>query len=208
MVITDFNSSSLPLISISTSPTIGSSRHVRLLLTFISFIRQPLLRQLQFHVNQDASTTNKIQYSRILGSNASAPQLNLTPEGYLAIVKGFKAQVVISAPYGTENQTWIAFSHMPPPTQPFPFDNFTNVLACANCLPLVFWKVVKSDITYCRMINTAQPTQICSARTLLSYAGFWSGSRAAAISNSSFQEQSYASDIGVRGHNFGTPTNY
>ncbi|OIW22979.1 hypothetical protein CONLIGDRAFT_625296 [Coniochaeta ligniaria NRRL 30616] len=155
-------------------------------------------------VTSDASATNKIQYSRIAGSNSTAPRLNLTPEGYLTIIK---AQLASSAPYGTEAQTWVAYSHLPPVAEPLQFDKLANVLACSNCEPLVFQRVVESGVTYVRITNTAQAVQICSQRSPSSAYLFWLGSGAAAIDSGCFTQQLIVSDIGVSGP-FGTPTHY
>lgn len=158
-------------------------------------------------ITSDASTSNKIQYSRIAGSNATAPRLTLTSEGYLVIAK---AKMATSATYGTEDQTWVAFSHVPAVAEPLQFDKLANVLACANCQPLVFQKAVESGVTYVRITNTAQALQICSSRSPSpgSYL-FWLGSGAAAIDSGCFTQQLVVSDIGVPGPGpFGTPTHY
>ncbi|KAH8909333.1 hypothetical protein BR93DRAFT_924344 [Coniochaeta sp. PMI_546] len=160
-----------------------------------------------FLINVDASATNKIQYARISGSNTTAPHLRLTAEGYLAIAK---AQAATTAPYGTEAQTWVAFSHVPAVAEPLQFDKLANVLACANCQPLIFQQVVDSGVTYVRITNTAQAVQICSSRApATSYYLFWLGSGTGAIDSSCFTEQLFVSDVGVAGPSpWGTPTHY
>lgn len=160
-------------------------------------------------VNMDASATNKIQYSKISGSNTTAPHFRLTPEGYLAINK---AQAANTAPYGTEDQTWIAFAHIPAVAEPLAFDKLANVLACANCQPLVFQRVVDvgSGATFVRITNTNQATQICGQRAPAagSYL-FWLGSGNAAIDSSCFTQQLLVSDVGVPGPAvLGTPGHY
>lgn len=159
-----------------------------------------------FLVNMDASASNKIQYAKISGRNTTATHLSLTSEGYLSISK---AQVITSAPYGTEDQTWIAFAHTPAVAEPLQFDKLANVLACANCQPLRFERVIESGVTYIRMTNTQQSLQICGSRapSTGNYL-FWLGASAAAIDRFCFVQQIYVSDIGVWGPEFGTPTHY
>ncbi len=158
-----------------------------------------------FLLSQDISATNKTQYWRISGSNTTVPHLNLTPEGYLKITQ---ARAPGTAPYGNENQEWVAFTHTPARAELIQFDKLSNIQACTNCQPLVFEKVLDETATWIRLTSTTQAIQVCSQRAPTNTFAVWLGSGPGAIDSSCFTQQLFVSDIGVLGPIFGTPTHY
>jgi len=88
-----------------------------------------------------------------------APIVNLTPEGYLHIVKSYYSP---SAVTGQESANWVTFTHPSVAYEALYANKLASINGCVSCRSPVFKTAIDSQGPYITLVDATKTLKICS----------------------------------------------